>query len=75
MSICDLLIMFAHAQSGKLADLQYTPDNELPETLNQFVQVWLFGLELDHDDTKTKLATLILILTLTMTLIMTLIVT
>ena len=42
LSVCDLLIMFAHAEGGaKLAGLQYTADKELPEVLNKFVQVQL----------------------------------
>ena len=40
LSVCDLLIMFAHAEGGaRLAPLQYTPDDQLPHVLNNFVQV------------------------------------
>jgi len=49
LSICDLLIMFAHAQTGKLAEMQYTPDNELPAILNQFVQSYVFIEDTDDE--------------------------
>jgi len=53
LSVCDLLIMFAHAEGGaKLAGLQYTADKELPEVLNKFVQEYVFidDSEEDMDD-------------------------
>ena len=40
LSVCDLLIMFGHGEGGgRLAGLQYIADQQLPEILNQFVQV------------------------------------
>ena len=41
--------MFAHAQPGKLAEMQYTPDNELPAILNQFVQSYVFIEDTDDE--------------------------